>query len=215
MSKRKILPRSILSKLVTLHSLNHSYPLTSLLLALMVMSLIVLGLGADKSLDRNLFSIQPAYAQRITPGDVWQLVYQQLPDFPRENKYISKEKGKVDENNTLANRLIRYHVYTKGRAPIYRLDWKLTLADYLGANEIMYDTTYPGNDLLRKNPIDGDKAAIARLTRSQRDALVQVLVNIFNPTSQNTLSPNPNTAPTPSTSTTPQSPQRGGAELLR
>ncbi|WP_223278249.1 hypothetical protein [Nostoc sp. 'Peltigera membranacea cyanobiont' 232] len=169
-----------------------------------------------KSLHRNLFSIQPAYAQRITPGDVWQLVYQQLPDLPRENKYISKENGKVAETNTLVNRLIRYHVYTKGRAPIYRLDWKLTLADYLGANEIMYDTTYPGNDSLRENPIDGDKAAIARLTRSQRDALVQVLVNIFNPTtSQNTLSPTPDTTATPSKSTTPQSPQRGGAELLR
>lgn len=215
MSKKKILPRSILSKLVTQHGLNAPLPLTPILLALMVVSVTVLGSGVGKSLHRNLFSIQPAYAQRITPGDVWQLVYQQLPDLPRENKYISKENGKVAETNTLVNRLIRYHVYTKGRAPIYRLDWKLTLADYLGANEIMYDATYPGNDSLRENPIDGDKAAIARLTRSQRDALVQVLVNIFNPTSQNTLSPSPDTTATPSKSTTPQSPQRGGAELLR
>lgn len=207
MSKKKILPRLILSKLVTQQS--------PLLLALMVVSVTVLGSGVGKSLHRNLFSIQPAYAQRITPSDVWQLVYQQLPDLPRENKYISKENGKVAETNTLVNRLIRYHVYTKGRAPIYRLDWKLTLADYLGANEIMYDNTYPGNDSLQKNPIDGDKAVIARLTRSQRDALVQVLVNIFNPTSQNTLSPSPDTIATPSKSTTPQSPQRGGAELLR
>lgn len=215
MSKKKILPRSILSKLVTQHGLNAPLRLTPILLALMVVSVTVLGSGMGKSLHGNLFSIQPAYAQRITPGDVWQLVYQQLPDLPRENKYISKENGNVAETNTLVNRLIRYHVYTKGRAPIYRLDWKLTLADYLGANEIMYDTTYPGNDSLRENPIDGDKAAIARLTRSQRDALVQVLVNIFNPTSQNTLSPSPDTTATPSKSTTPQSPQRGGAELLR
>ncbi|WP_375478350.1 hypothetical protein [uncultured Nostoc sp.] len=181
----------------------------------MVMGVIILGSGADKSIHRNLFSIQPADAQRITPSDVWQLVYQQLPDFPRENKYISKENGKVAENNTLASRLIRYHIYTKGRAPIYRLDWKLTLADYLGANEIMYDTTYPGNDALRENPIEGDRKAIKSLTRSQRNALVQVLVNIFNPTSQNTLAPNPNTAPSPTTSNTPQPPQRGGAELLK
>ncbi|MCW5316664.1 hypothetical protein GTQ43_23455 [Nostoc sp. KVJ3] len=180
----------------------------------MVVSVIILGSGADKLIYRNLFSIQPAYAQRITPSDVWQVVYEQLPDFPRENRYISKENGKVAENNTLANRLIRYHIYTKGRAPIYRLDWKLTLADYLGANEIMYDTTYPGNDSLKENPMEGDKAAIAHLTRSQRNALVQVLVNIFNPTSQNT--PSPNTTPSPSpTPTTPQLPQRGGAELLR
>ncbi len=185
------------------------------LTALMVVGVLVLGSGAGKSIPTNLFSIQPAYGQRITPSDVWQLVYQQLPDFPRENKYISKENGKVAENNTLVNRLIRYHIYTKGRAPIYRLDWKLTLADYLGANEIMYDTTYPGNDSLRENPIEGDRKAISRLTRSERNDLVQVLVNIFNPTSQNTVSPNPNTAPSPNTSTTPQPPQRGGAELLK
>ncbi len=193
------------------------------LTALMVVSVIVLGSGADKPIDTNLFTTQRAiaapmpqvYAQRITPGNVWQVVYQQLPDFPRENKYISKENGKVAENNTLVNRLIRYHIYIKGRAPIYRLDWKLTLADYLGANEIMYDTTYPGNDSLRENPIEGDRAAIARLTRNQRNDLVQVLVNIFNPTSRNTSSPNPNTTPTPTTSTTPQPPQRGGAELLK
>ncbi|MEH1941740.1 MAG: hypothetical protein V7L01_16190 [Nostoc sp.] len=184
------------------------------LTAFMVVGVIVLGLGAGKSIHTSLFSIQPAYAQRITPGDVWQEVYQQLPDLPRENKYISKENGKVAESNTLVNRLIRYHIYTKGRAPIYRLDWKLTLADYLGANEIMYDASYPGNDSLRENPIEGDRKAITRLTRSQRNALVQVLVNIFNPT-QDTQSPSPNTAPSPNTSTTPQPPQRGGAELLK
>lgn len=185
------------------------------LTALMVVGVIILSSGADKSIQTNLFSIQPAIAQRITPGDVWQQVYQQLPNLPRENNYISKENGKVAENNTLVNRLIKYHIYTKGRAPIYRLDWKLTLADYLGANEIIYDTSYPGNDSLRENPLEGDRKAISRLTRSQRDALVQVLVNIFNPTSQNTLSPNSNTTANPSTSTTPQPPQRGGAELLK
>ncbi|MCC5609678.1 hypothetical protein LC612_23595 [Nostoc sp. CHAB 5834] len=184
------------------------------LTALMVVGVIVLGSGADKSI-RNLFSIQPAYSQRITPSDVWQEVYQQLPDLPRENNYISKENGKVAENNTLVSRLITYHIYTKGRAPIYRLDWKLTLADYLGANEIMYDTTYPGNETLRENPMESDRKAITRLTRSQRNALVQVLVNIFNPSSQNTQSPSPNTTPSPNTSTTPQPPQRGGAELLK
>ncbi|MEH2323450.1 MAG: hypothetical protein V7K32_07735 [Nostoc sp.] len=185
------------------------------LTALMVVGVIVLGSGAEKSIHRNLFSIQPADAQRITPSDVWQLVYQQLPDLPRENNYISKENGKVAENNTLVSRLITYHIYTKGRAPIYRLDWKLTLADYLGANEIMYDTTYPGNKTLRENPMEGDRFAITRLTRSQRNALVQVLVNIFNPSPQNTPPPSPNPTPSPNTSTTPQPPQRGGAELLK
>jgi len=159
----------------------------------------------------NLASIQPAVAQRISPGEVWQLVYQQLPDFPKENQYINKETGKVAENNTLATRLIRYHIYVKERAPSYRLDWKLTLADYLDANEIMYENTYPGNDTLRQNPLDGDRAAISRLTRTQRNALVQVLTNIFNPNTPTQPTPRPNPKP----NTTPTVPPTGGAELLK
>ncbi len=218
MKEKKLLPWSIISALKTQHVLRPP-TLTALLIALMVVSVIVLdSAGVSKLLSTNILGIQPAIAQRITPSDVWQQVYQQLPEFPRENKYISKETGKVAQNNTLVSRLIRYHIYTKERSAIYRLDWKLTLADYLGANEIMYDSSYPGNDILRQNPIEGDRAAIARLNRSQRDALVQVLVNIFNPNSQNTLAPTSNTTPSPSTSPTPQPPQRsqqGGAELLK
>ncbi|MCF4968161.1 hypothetical protein CV014_14070 [Nostoc sp. CMAA1605] len=146
---------------------------------------IILGTSAISILPQS-----PAEAQRITPSDVWQLVYQQLPDLPKENQYISQSSGKVAENSTLISRLIRYHIYIKERAPNYRLDWKLTLADYLDANEIMYDNTYPGNDTLKQNPLEGDRAAIKRLTRSQRDALAQVLTNIFNPNPQSPV-PNP------------------------
>ncbi|MCC5634580.1 hypothetical protein LC593_01695 [Nostoc sp. CHAB 5844] len=182
---------------------------SALIIALIVGGLVV-SLGTSQSHHSSFISIQPAVAQRISPSDVWQLVYQQLPDLPKENKYINKESGRVAESNTLANRVIRYHVYVKERSPIYRLDWKLTMADYLGANEIMYDTTYPGNDTLRQNPLEGDRQAIARLSRPQRDALVQTLVNIFNPNSQNTSNQS-----SPSTSTTPQKPQTGGADLLK
>ncbi len=179
------------------------------LTVLMVVSVFVLGLGGGKLMSTNLLSIQSALAQRVSPGDVWQQVYQQFPDLPKENKYNSTDSGKVAANNTLASRLIRYHIYVKGRSPNYRLDWKLTLADYLGVNEIMYETTYPGNDTLKQNPIAGDRTAIKNLTRQQRNALVQVLANLFNPSSQNTQTPNP------SRSTPPQQPQRGGADLLR
>ncbi|MFM6050719.1 MAG: hypothetical protein ACKPA7_03580, partial [Sphaerospermopsis kisseleviana] len=68
----------------------------------------------------------------------------------------------------------------KGRVPIYRFDWKLTLADYLNANEVIYEASYPGNDSLKQNPLEGDRTAIAKLTRNQRNKLVQVLVDIFN-----------------------------------
>jgi hypothetical protein len=151
------------------------------LTTLTVVGVLLFGSVATELINTNSFGIQPAIAQqRISPGDVWQKVYEQLPNLPRENKYISKDTGKVAENNTLVSRLINYHIYIKERAPNYRLDWKLTLADYLGANEIMYDTSYPGNDSLRQNPLEGDRAAIKSLNRRQRDALVQALVNVFN-----------------------------------
>lgn len=160
---------------------------------------------------------QSALAQRVSTSDAWQLVYQQLPDLPRENQYISKETGKVSQNNTLVSRLIRYHMYVKGRPLNYRLDWKLTLADYLGANEIMYDTSYPGNDILKQNPFEGDRAAIKKLNRHQRDALVQVLVNVFSPNAQNSAVPAPNIS-SPSDQTQiyhPPQPKPGDAQKLR
>jgi hypothetical protein len=167
-------PRFIVFKL------NFILKTIHLAMLFLVGTVIILGYGVGESKYTAFFTVQPAIAQRISPGEVWQQVYQQLPDLPKENQYISQETGKVAENNTLMSRLIRYHVYVKERSPGYRLDWKLTLADYLNANETMYDITYPGNDTLNKNPIEGDRAAISKLTRSQRNSLVQVLTNIFN-----------------------------------
>ncbi|BAZ66226.1 MAG: hypothetical protein KME28_20460 [Pelatocladus maniniholoensis HA4357-MV3] len=146
---------------------------------ILVLGIFCLSLDQNQSIYANLLSTSPAYAQNVRSGDVWQQVYEQLPDLPKENQYISKETGKVAENNTLVSRLIQYHVYLKGRAPNYRLDWKLTLADYLNANEVMYDSSYPGHDTLKKNPFQSDRAAIRRLTRKQRNALVQALVNAY------------------------------------
>jgi hypothetical protein len=127
----------------------------------------------------NIAGIQPAAAQSTNSRDTSQQVYATIPDLPRENQYISKDNGKVATDNTLVSRMINYHYYQKGRAPNYRFDWKLTMADYLGANEIMYDSAYPGHDTLRQNPLAGDRAAIKKLNRHQRNVLVQTLVNIF------------------------------------
>lgn len=156
-----------------------------------------------------------------TARDVGKQVYQKLPNLPQENKYVSRETGKVNPDNTLVDRLIRYHLYVKGRTPNYRLDWKLTLADYLGANELIQENVYPGADVLRQNPLDGDRAAIARLNRKQRDALVQTLVSIFGsnssaPATTNTKTP-PQPSTTPSSETQPNFPQPkpGDAQLLQ
>lgn len=190
--------------------------LSFIVTALTVVGLTFLNSAVKESAQPSLFSPQPAIAQSVTQGDVSQQVYQQLPDLPLENQYVNKETGKIAPNNTLVNRLLRYHIYVKGRPPNYRLDWKLTLADYLDANEVMEEALYPGNDTLRKNPIEGDRAAIGRLNRAGRDALVQTLVSIFNSNYSAAPDPGSNASPQPSTAPrqiSPLSPP-GDAQML-
>lgn len=179
---------------------------------------VCLAIGIHSSLPEKFGGgIQPAFAQRVKPDEVWQEVYQRVPDLPKENQYVSHKTGKVAEDNTLVGRLIRYHLYVKGRLPNYRFDWKLTLADYLGANELMQESVYPGADTLQQNPFENDRAAIRRLTLAQRQALVQSLVNIFDPRSAaSSPSPQPPIA-TPQTQTQPTSPSQpaSGADLLK
>jgi hypothetical protein len=180
--------------------------------------------GAASSSDampRASFALaQKTALPSSTTRNVWKQVYQKLPNLPLENKYVSRETGKVNPDNTLVDRLIRYHLYVKGRGPNYRLDWKLTLADYLGANELLQENLYPGADALRQNPLEGDRAAIARLNRKQRDALVQTLVSVFNPNSAaaNTDSKTrsqPSTAPSQPTQLNFPQPKPGDAQLLQ
>jgi hypothetical protein len=150
----------------------------------------------------GILDTQSAAAQRVRPDGVWQQVYDRLPNLPRENQYVSQETGKVVPNNTLIGRLIRYHVYVKNRPTQYRLDWKLTLADYLNRNEPIEESTYPSRADLKKNPMEADIAAIEKLNRAERDALVQVIFESFNPQSRLSpaapaqRSPDSNSAPT-------------------
>lgn len=176
------------------------------------------------SVDKGVANSSDAIAQKTalpssTTRNVWKQVYQKLPNLPLENKYVSRETGKVNPDNTLVDRLIRYHLYVKGRGPNYRLDWKLTLADYLGANELLQENVYPGADALRQNPLSGDRAVIARLNRKQRDALVQTLVSVFNPNSAattDTKTPSqPSTAPSQPTQPNFPQPKPGDAQLLQ
>lgn len=141
----------------------------------------------------------PALAQRVRPEAVWQVVYERVPSLPKEDQYVSKETGKVDADNTLVGRFVRYHLYVAGRSPLYRFDWKLTVADYLGLglNGAFDETSYPSRATLRTNPAESDRAAINRLNRSQREALVQALVDAFSPAADSSQVP-PASAPQPS-----------------
>lgn len=195
---------------------------------LLVLTLLCWGLSLPGSLvwfashSGSLLIGEPALAQRIRIDEIWQQVYQQLPELPLENQYVSRETGEVSVNNTLMNRLIRYHIYVKSRPPNYRLDWKLTLADYLGVNEKMDPDLYPSGTALRENPMPGDVRAIQNLNRAQRDELVNLLVMLFTPAaSAPTVSPSPMPTPSPAPVQPtepprfPQQPQPGDAQLLQ
>ena len=145
-------------------------------------------------------------------------VYQAIPGLPLENQYISVKTGEIAADNTLFSRLIRYHQYIKNRPLIYRLDWQLTFADYLQVNETMFAVRYPGNQTLTINPLDNDRKAIANLTRSQRNQIIDTLLAIYNPNSESLSPTQPSVTPKPPTpenrDDTLQLPQPGDAELL-
>lgn len=109
------------------------------------------------------------------------IVYQQLPHLPKENEYRRKETGEIDPEHTLISRFIRYNQDLKKRTNRYRFDWKLTLADYLGANETIDPKTYPGSVTLTTNPFETDVKAIQALNRRQRQELVDLLAFIYKP----------------------------------
>ncbi|GAB4382868.1 MAG: hypothetical protein Kow00121_43780 [Elainellaceae cyanobacterium] len=182
-------------------------------------------IGPLQSLLSALPLSQPASAQRFSIDQVWQQVYERLPDLPRENQYTNLETGEPALDNTLVGRFIRYHFYTKGRPPVYRLDWKLTMADYLGANQPVWPENYPSADTLSQNPMEGDVAAIRSLDRSQRDALIQAIVDIIaaefastpdsTPSSVDTPTASPGLNPdSPGAGSFPREPQPGDAQLL-
>ncbi|MGD1865769.1 MAG: hypothetical protein ACFB0D_14555 [Phormidesmis sp.] len=121
---------------------------------------------------------QPAPIRRFSPSTISAQIYQQLPDFPLENQYISSETGSVDPDNTLVSRFVRYHVYIQNRPTNFRLDWKLTLADYLGAFERMSSERYADYGL-RENPLNNDIAVIEALSPEQRNTFVNTLYETF------------------------------------
>jgi hypothetical protein len=117
---------------------------------------------------------QPAPLRRADPALISAQIYQQLPALPRENQYISSDTGAPAADDTLVSRIIRYHIYTQERPTNFRLDWKLTIADYLGAFERMTADGYPDYGL-RENPMEGDIAAVQSLSAEQRNQLVNAL----------------------------------------
>jgi hypothetical protein len=184
--------------------------------AVVLLSLSVLALSGV--FVRPLVAIAQA---GISPRKVAEQVYQRLPDFPLENQYLRQDNGKQAAESTLVERLVQYHNSVKGRSPQFRLDWKVTLADYLDVNGFVEPNTYPGKAFLKANPLEGDRALIQKLTRQQRDTLLQALVDIYTGgASQVTVTPlpptpSPSPAPVPASKPTLQPlPRSGDSQLL-
>lgn len=114
----------------------------------------------------------PVAVLSVTKSErVAQQVYSRWPDFPREGS-----PGRPD--SSLVRRLALYHTNVRGRPATSRLDWKLTLADYLGANLSMSPETYPEANG-RPDLLNADRRAIDRLTRAERNRLVETLVQVY------------------------------------
>ncbi len=141
--------------------------------------LLVFFLGGVVLASSLSFPLGAALAQSRSPKTVAEEVYQQLPNLPQENGYTRSATNQTATDSTLVSRLIQYHTAVKGRSPLYRLDWKITLADYLGINDYLDAEVYPGKSFLTENPMQPDIAAVQKLSRSERNALIQALVNRF------------------------------------
>lgn len=157
----------------------------------------------------------PVAAQSLRPEGAAYIIYQRLSYIPKENQYRRKDTGEIDPDHTLVSRLIRYREDVKRRTP-YRLDWQLTLADYMGINEPMDIDDYPGSSTLQTNPAESDIKAIAQLTREQRRALLDLLTDLYAPPSAKPKPP-PNSEPAPNAEVEtgrPRLSQPGDAQLL-
>jgi len=181
-----------------------------------LVSTIVVGLGAGNFVG---LAPAPAHAQLLRVQEIAERFYRQLPNFPKENQYVSKRTNQIDRENTLIWRLIQYHTYVKGRSPAYRFDWKITLADYLGLHEPMLESTYPGRERLKTNPLKSDRVVINRLNQTQRNQLVQVLVDVHTGRHGLRAQPPPSPAPTlepgrPSQTSPSLQPAQPGARFL-
>lgn len=161
----------------------------------------------------------PAWGQLRLVPEASEQVYQTLPQLPREDGYTPTPDG-AGSGGTLVQRLMQYHIQIMGRPATSRLDWRLTLADYLEINEPILAQQYPGATTLDRNPLNGDKGVIQGLSRRQRYDLVDALILALggDPTPPTLYIPpagSESISPDPLTSPEIRLPQPGGADLLR
>ena len=191
-------------------------------------------IAADASRRDSVSSQSAAIAQssgtsvtpRVYTTDIdWAEIYRRLPNLPLENQYVNRSTGAIATDNTFVGRLIRYHTMVKNRPVFFRLDWKLTLADYLNAHDWINPELYPSATSLDMNPLEGDRRVIESMSIRERNDLVDALMLLFNPSYVSNLQATPvylertlddadNIAPAAPPSTLTPLPQPGDAQLL-
>lgn len=166
-----------------------------------VVLVAVILIGFD---GRNGIPVSQAQSY-LSPRQAATQIYQALPGLPQENTYLRADNGVAATESTLVERFIQYHTSVKGRSPLYRLDWQLTFADYLGLNDFLDPQAYPGRNFLSTNPMAQDIAAIQALTFEQRQSLLTLLARLYGDR-EITLS-FPNSTPQVTPTSAPRSPQ--------
>ncbi|MGF1601413.1 MAG: hypothetical protein ACFCU8_05220 [Thermosynechococcaceae cyanobacterium] len=143
-------------------------------LAIATTLIIILGTG-----HQSLWQVDAVFAQQGNSKAIAAQVYEQHPEFPLENQYVRSRSGKAADDVTLVSRLIEYHTLVKGRSPKFRLEWKTTLADYMGLNDYLRAEEYPGHAYLKSNPMEQDVTVVQSFNRQQRSDLIQALADLY------------------------------------
>ena len=131
----------------------------------------------------SLVMHRSAFGQRLRdiPEQV-DLIYELMPELPLEDNYVSIN-GEVMSGSNWLKRLLLYHIQTQGRLPDSRFDWRMTFADFLGANEPIYANQYPGAASFATNPLNRDRELFRALTRQERNRLLEALEAVYGNTS--------------------------------
>ncbi|MEL7474795.1 MAG: hypothetical protein AAGJ55_01005 [Cyanobacteria bacterium J06555_12] len=125
-----------------------------------------IGIGA--ALVSCAILTEPASAQRIRdiPEKAAQ-IYELVPDLPGSG-----------EDERWLQRVLLYHVRTKGRLTDSRFDWRLTFADFLEANEPIFADQYPPGST-ELNPLNGDREHFQAMTRQDRNEFLAAILEVY------------------------------------
>ena len=111
---------------------------------------------------------EPASSQRIRDiPDQTAQIYELMPDLPG-----------YDDDTKWLQRVLLYHVRTKGRLTNSRFDWRLTFADFLGVNDPIYADQYPSGDT-ELNPLNSDREQFQTLTRQDRNEFLAAILQVY------------------------------------